>query len=266
MQVGALIFSSDNNVLNYISFAGTIVSIILATIAIVYSFVQTISQQNASSNISNQVDKLISVVDQMHDSKDIIQTSIDHLQSASIKLDTAIESQSNTHKEVQTISNKLSNFDPLKSFQLKNDDKNQPTKNNESSTYKITVADFSDWNDGIKLCILIFYWGSQKEMSLQNTVNSIAKPIFNKLIESEEDKENAMLIFEGVIFTSFQALKFSNLISSNNNKIHLNKEVEDELKNNIEQIKELSDTSTLKKFFTAYSEMENNLSSQAGLM
>lgn len=52
---------NSGEVLAYVSFAGTIVSIILAVLAIIYSFVQTQSQQATSDSISREIFRLTDI-------------------------------------------------------------------------------------------------------------------------------------------------------------------------------------------------------------
>ncbi|MEE1952932.1 hypothetical protein ACTG2T_18890 [Aeromonas sp. 75A] len=52
---------NSGEVLAYVSFAGTIVSIILAVLAIIYSFVQTQSQQATSESISREIFRLTDI-------------------------------------------------------------------------------------------------------------------------------------------------------------------------------------------------------------
>jgi cell division protein FtsL len=49
-------YGADTGIVSYVSFAGTIVSIILAVLAIVYSYYQNFSQQRDSSTIATQID------------------------------------------------------------------------------------------------------------------------------------------------------------------------------------------------------------------
>jgi len=56
-------FGSSGRALGYVSIAGTIVSIVLGLIAIIYSFVQSITQANSVSDIRLQVEKLVEVGD-----------------------------------------------------------------------------------------------------------------------------------------------------------------------------------------------------------
>ena len=56
-------FGSSGRALGYVSIAGTIVSIVLGLIAIIYSFVQSVTQANSVSDIRLQVEKLVEVGD-----------------------------------------------------------------------------------------------------------------------------------------------------------------------------------------------------------
>jgi hypothetical protein len=62
-------YRSDQGVIGYVSFAGTIVSIILAVLAIVYSYYQNFAQKRDSSNIAAQVDLLRATVSDVRLSK-----------------------------------------------------------------------------------------------------------------------------------------------------------------------------------------------------
>ncbi len=63
---------NSGEVLAYVSFAGTIVSIILAVLAIIYSFVQAQSQQVASESISREIFRLTDITTQIDTtSKDV---------------------------------------------------------------------------------------------------------------------------------------------------------------------------------------------------
>jgi len=67
--------SSNISALGYVSFAGTIISIILAVVAIIYNFTESVGQKNKSDLISIQIEKLrdvVSNIDLKSDSLDII--------------------------------------------------------------------------------------------------------------------------------------------------------------------------------------------------
>lgn len=69
---------NETQVINYISFSGTIVSIILAILAIVYSFFQSMTQQGNSDKIANSVESLTTVASTVNQSVDtmIVQANI----------------------------------------------------------------------------------------------------------------------------------------------------------------------------------------------
>ncbi|SDF20527.1 hypothetical protein [Phytopseudomonas seleniipraecipitans] len=61
----SLYYGSSSTALGYVSFAGTIVSILLGLIAIIYSFVQSISHANSVAEIKSQVKHLVSAGDRI---------------------------------------------------------------------------------------------------------------------------------------------------------------------------------------------------------
>lgn len=72
-------FAGEQLVLNYISFAGTISSILLAVLAIIYGFYQSSSQQQASSQILSQVENLRSVSDRLQQSPIKLEEQLDRI-------------------------------------------------------------------------------------------------------------------------------------------------------------------------------------------
>lgn len=70
---------SSSQIVNYISFAGTIVSIILAVLAIVYSFYQSFSQQNNVDSISREVDSLKETAKKVSESAHEISSATSYL-------------------------------------------------------------------------------------------------------------------------------------------------------------------------------------------
>lgn len=70
---------NETQVINYISFSGTIVSIILAILAIVYSFFQSITQQSNSDKIASNLESLTGVASSVNTSVDIMTTQVETL-------------------------------------------------------------------------------------------------------------------------------------------------------------------------------------------
>lgn len=69
--------SGEQAIVNYVSFASTIASILLAVIAIIYSFVQTDSQQKTGNAIASQIDHLKNASIELRNSKEQLETQID---------------------------------------------------------------------------------------------------------------------------------------------------------------------------------------------
>ena len=103
-------YGGSSEVINYVSFAGTIVSIILAVLAIVYSYYQNFSQQRDSSNIASQIELLQSTVSDVRVSKEDFIAELQRINVISDKLDESIkivtESRghvSNIRSEIQSV-------------------------------------------------------------------------------------------------------------------------------------------------------------------
>jgi len=62
VQGSAFVYCNKGSALNYWSLVGTSVSIILALLAIIWSFIQNMVQQKGSSSIASQIERLQSVV------------------------------------------------------------------------------------------------------------------------------------------------------------------------------------------------------------
>ncbi|HGY5243948.1 TPA: hypothetical protein ACNU2W_000071 [Aeromonas salmonicida subsp. pectinolytica] len=70
---------SSSAMVNYVSFAGTLASTILAVLAIIYSFVQSASQQTTSETISREVHRLQSIVSEVNASTSKVNESLEKL-------------------------------------------------------------------------------------------------------------------------------------------------------------------------------------------
>ncbi|MFQ2606824.1 hypothetical protein ACK3ZW_08055 [Aeromonas caviae] len=71
----------ETQVINYISFSGTIVSIILAVLAIIYSFFQSITQQGNSDKIASNLESLTNVASTVNKSVDTMTSQVESLNS-----------------------------------------------------------------------------------------------------------------------------------------------------------------------------------------
>lgn len=78
---------ANQDIVNYVSFASAIVSILLAVIAIFYSFIQGEGQQKTSGAIANQIDSLKSASFQLTQSKEQLKVELDRVSVVTNKLD-----------------------------------------------------------------------------------------------------------------------------------------------------------------------------------
>lgn len=93
-------FSGSSSALGYISFAGTLVSIILGLVAIIYSFVQSISHTSTAVEVRDQVEKLISAGLEIAKSKDELHASAMELSRIADDLANKVSENTSATKEV----------------------------------------------------------------------------------------------------------------------------------------------------------------------
>ncbi|WP_157760135.1 hypothetical protein [Delftia acidovorans] len=132
IEAGALIsshsFMSNQDVINYISFASTIASLLLAVLAIVYGFYQSESQKRTGDGIDNHLSNLRGTTDEMRKvSGDLVNSArgISGLSQELRLLDDAIKSTheklSNMELDLKGVSqNQMSLSDTLLSMQSNN--------------------------------------------------------------------------------------------------------------------------------------------------
>lgn len=83
-------FAGSSNALGYVSFAGTLISIILAVLAIGYTYGESHQQKNTSNTLANQIDSLIEIKNELKiqaDSLSDIKNLKDSLKIVSEKMD-----------------------------------------------------------------------------------------------------------------------------------------------------------------------------------
>lgn len=100
-------FGGSPNALGYISFAGTLVSIMLGLIAIIYSFVQSISQNTSVIEIRDQVERLIIAGNEIAESGRIIHSASQEVNELVGDLASKVTENTSTTKEVFGSFNKL---------------------------------------------------------------------------------------------------------------------------------------------------------------
>lgn len=93
-------FAGSGRALGYISIAGTIVSIVLGMIAIIYSFVQSVTHSNSVADIRGQVEKLVEVGNGISNLEEGLQKSAKKINKATKGLFDQINENTNATKRV----------------------------------------------------------------------------------------------------------------------------------------------------------------------
>ncbi|WP_125561240.1 hypothetical protein [Pseudoalteromonas rubra] len=103
----AFVNAGNGSALNFISFAGTLVSIILAILAIGYTYGESISQKNQSDTVVNQISTLNEVIGNIQDQSENM-NQIKDISRSLTAFSKAVENKfDDTQKEVETISSAL---------------------------------------------------------------------------------------------------------------------------------------------------------------
>jgi hypothetical protein len=92
-------FGTSGRALGFVSFAGTVVSIIIGVVAILYSFYQSNSQANVVSDIKDQAVRIVEAGDHIVKSKETLHGSADKLMS--VAEDLAVKLQENNERNAE---------------------------------------------------------------------------------------------------------------------------------------------------------------------
>lgn len=187
-QYAAFLYSEDSSVLGYISISGTIVSITLALLAIIYSYYQSASQQATSSSINTQIEKLISVVDQVKSSKFGLDEELINLSEIREKIDSSLSLQKKSHFQVKELSEAVDG--------LMENNLTTSYKEEESSYFGKLVTGGSNI---VHIALLIVHYASQYGVELSKIWELIGKKIAMSL--HEEFSETLEEYYRGAIMT-----------------------------------------------------------------
>ncbi|MGL5308337.1 MAG: hypothetical protein ACRC9Y_19865 [Aeromonas veronii] len=152
---------SGSEVINYFSFAGTIVSIILAVLAIIYSFYQSFTQQNNVDLISREVGKLKKTSKDINKSSENISNAADVLPKILLELESLpslLDSTVASQIKKQTGELLIDHATDLKSFMTDSMSRSLTSLVNESSKIRANGNDENQSSsefEGIELIALI---------------------------------------------------------------------------------------------------------------
>jgi len=175
VQVSAWLYSGNSGALNYISFAGTLISIILAVLAIIYSYVQSVSQTNTSLNITKQVDSLILATKNIDLSKSQLLNTLDQLNGISEKIDRSIGHQERIDGKVDEIFSRVnSSFVAVE--QIQGGANGEPQKNDLFSKLKVFESFLDASNVGVTAVLIYLYYGQRLGFTEDQIKDELAIP------------------------------------------------------------------------------------------
>lgn len=192
----SLFYSKSASALGYISISGTVVSIILAFLAIIYSYYQSASQANSSSSLNGQIEKLISIVDTIKTNKSDFSKELTQLTDIREKIESSFQLQRSSHAQMQELNESVN--------ALRNNDLSgvySSTEHHDNFDSLIIEGDNS-----IHITLLIIYYADQAGIEYENIWQILGSPVINILHEQKISSEITEY-FKGSIFGIISALK-----------------------------------------------------------
>ncbi|MGX5833760.1 hypothetical protein ACWIJ6_06340 [Aeromonas piscicola] len=191
IQTAAFLYAGSGSALNYISISGTIVSIALALLAIIYSYFQSASQETSSLTISQQVNKLIDVVEAVKVSKDDFSSELSQLQDIREKIDSSMNLQQMAHDKIESVGNMINK---LNSNSLSED--YEPNAQSKGALFDSFII---KGNNITHITMLIIYYASKYGIPFSDLWS-----VFGSKVFSGEGKEKAALqeYFRGALFST----------------------------------------------------------------
>jgi hypothetical protein len=114
-------YGADVQMVSYTGFAGTLVSIILAVLAIVYSYFQTFAQQRDSHDVAEQVTKLRQVVEDTQRAQSAVADSAELLRTLGQKVDKAVTTAEASHVAIEGFKERIEALNVAKSERIATD-------------------------------------------------------------------------------------------------------------------------------------------------
>ncbi|WP_242171042.1 MULTISPECIES: hypothetical protein [unclassified Pseudomonas] len=161
-------YGGSSSALGYVSFAGTVVSILLGLIAIIYSFVQSISQSSSAVEIREQIERLISAGEKITDSKNEIHKSAQELREITTHLGGQLNENTTATNKITDI---LSDVSKTSSVFSKPEDKTDETSYSLFNSNKI-------WSS---ISLIIIGEAIKRSWSVTDLKENILTPLSSEL-------------------------------------------------------------------------------------
>lgn len=192
-------FAGNSSALGYVSFAGTLISIILAVLAIGYTYGESHQQKNSSTTLANQIESLVAI-------KDKLEIQAEALNNINVLKTSLDEFSKNVYGQLESSKKGFEDF--KKDFGKSNrDDKLLESKQNIDSIATLSIATlFNEATPFNKVClILLILFVENKENESRNSNLIELYTYVNNLNIKELDENEEHHIFGGMV-TWFQVL------------------------------------------------------------
>lgn len=196
VQFIAFIYAGSSSALGYISISGTIVSIILALLAIIYSYYQSTSQANSSSSLNSQIDKLIGIVDKIKTDKSDFGHELEQLSDIREKIDSTFSLQKASHAQVRELTDSIGDL----SNNRLSDSYQNDTGNDQFG--KLVV----EGDNLIHLTLIIIHYASTVGVELKNIWTELSQPTVQALHKGKASPE-LLEFYKGSISSVITVLK-----------------------------------------------------------
>jgi len=203
----SLTHSTNTSALGYVSFAGTLISIILAVLAIGYTYGESQQQKNSSITLANQIESLVAIKDKL----EIQAEALDNINVLKTSLD---EFSKNVYGQLESTKKGFEDF--VKDFgSSKRDDKNVESDN--PSDFIATIFNAASPFNIMCLILLILFVENKDNKKRENNLFELYIFVNNQNIkELSEDEEYS--IFGGMA-TWFQVLNRNGELSIENSYV-----------------------------------------------
>ncbi|MCD1209482.1 hypothetical protein B4949_17620 [Vibrio cholerae] len=195
VQFAAFLYAGSESALGYISISGTIVSIILALLAIIYSYYQSTSQVNSSSSLNSQIGKLIEIVDKIKTNKDDFGSELAHLAEIRDKIESSISMQRLSHEKVEQLSESISQ---LRENELAG---KYPDSGEKDDFFRRLVI---EGDNSTHITLLILFYSIQYGVKFQDIWENLIYPTVLSLHKNATPE--LLQFYKGAIFSTINLL------------------------------------------------------------
>ena len=192
----SLQYANNTSALGYVSFAGTLISIILAVLAIGYTYGESQQQKNSSSTLASQLESLVKIKDKLEIQADAL-NDIKGLQESLRNFSEKVDIHFNETKQAI---GKIDQFKLKENFDIESSEKTKSIKIDQKLVFQKLFSDFSSFRLNVFLLCILFM---ENISAKQDGILRFTAKIFIDNLDIEIDRRNTTLskeiLFGGVV-------------------------------------------------------------------